>query len=84
MRYAFAPYIVLFGNFFWGIIFGFIGAGIYVSGEGPLIYLTILGYLVIVAVIFVILLPLFLVALFGLILTFIVTVILYNTFVVGK
>jgi len=83
--YSVEPYLNIFGNLFWGIFFGFIGAGIFVSGEGDSrIYLVIAGYLIIIGIIFGIVLPSPVLALFGLILTFIVTNIFYKTFVEAK
>ena len=84
-RMAVAPYIPIFGGLFWGMLFGFIGAAIYVSGEGdPRIYLIITGYLFIVGLIFGIALTAPVIAIFGLILTFLVTNIFYKTFVESK
>jgi hypothetical protein len=83
--YSVQPYINIFGNLFWGMLFGFIGAAIYVSGEGdPRIYLIITGYLIIVGLIFGIALAAPVIAIFGLILTFLVTNIFYKTFVEAK
>ena len=78
--YAFNPYISMFGNLTWGFIFGFIGAAVYVSSEKQ--YLTTLGYLVLVGLILVAAdLPYAAVAIFGLITAFLVTSIIYKTFV---
>lgn len=82
MRYAFAPYLVIFGNMFWGIFFGFIGAGIYAGSERS--WLPTIGYLIIIGVIFSAILDFFMIAIFGLILAFLVTVLLYNVFVEAR
>jgi len=83
--YAFKPYLDIFGGLFWGMFFGFIGAAIFVSGEGdPRIYLVVAGYLFIVGLIFAIALPMAIMAIFGLILTFLITNIFYKTFVEAK
>ena len=83
--YAMKPYLDIFGSLFWGMFFGIIGASIYVSGEGdPRIYLVVLAYLFIVGLIFGIVLPMAIIAIFGLILTFLVTNVFYKTFVEPK
>lgn len=76
--YAFNPYVSLFGNFTWGIIFGFIGAGLFVgSGSNR----TAFTYLIIVGLIFSIVLPAALIALFGLVAAFIAAAYMFKTFV---
>jgi len=77
--YAFNPYISMFGNLTWGLIFGFIGAAVYVSSERQT--LTILGYLLLVGLIFVIILPWGAIAIFGLVTSFMVGSILYRVIV---
>jgi len=78
---SFQPYIHIFGGLFWGMFFGIIGAAIYVSGEGDnRIYLVLAGYFIIVGIIFGIALTMPVIAIFGLILTFIVTNVFYRTF----
>ena len=77
--YAFNPYISIFGNLTWGIIFGFIGVAIYAQSERQM--LTTFGYLVIVGIIFSVILPIGLIAIFGLLSAFIVGSILYHTIV---
>lgn len=79
--YAFNPYISLFGNLTWGIIFGFIGAAVYVASEKQT--LTILGYLILVGIIFSVVLPWGAVAIFGLVTAFIIGSILYKVVVEG-
>jgi len=84
-RMAVQPYIDIFGGLFWGMFFGIIGAAIYVSGEGDnRIYLVIAGYLFIVGLIFGVALTTPVIAIFGLLLTFLVTNIFYKTFVEAK
>ena len=61
LRYAFDPYTSLFGNFTWGIIFGFIGAGILVGSRSMVATFT---YLVIVGLVFSAILPVALIAIF--------------------
>ena len=79
--YAFNPYMNIFGNITWGIIFGFVGAGVYAgSRSAP----TAFTYLVIVGLIFSALLPEALVAIFVLLLTFIGTGALYIVYVTRK
>jgi len=74
IRYAFDPYTSLFANFAWGIIFGFVGAGIFVGSRS---IITVFTYLVIVGVVFAIILPIAIIAIFGLILVFIGTTAFY-------
>ena len=79
------PYLVLLGDLFWGIFFGFMIAAIYVSGDGdPKIYLSLMAFLVIIAIIFVVLLPFYLIAIFGMLLSFIVSGVLFKTFVEAR
>jgi len=83
--HAVEPYLNIFGSLFWGILFGFIGTAIYVSGEGDTrIYLIVAAYLFIVGLIFGVVLTTPIIAIFGLILTFLVTNIFYKTFVEPK
>jgi len=75
---GFSPYVVMFGNFFWGMFFGFIGAGIYVNSPNTmhsLIYLAMVGF------VFAIILPYGLVAILGLLLCFFGTVVVYRTYI---
>ena len=80
--YAFEPYITLFGNITWGIIFGFMGAALYVAAERSVLH--IFGYLIIVGVFFAIILPTALIAILGLIASFIGATIVYRTFVESR
>ena len=82
LYYAFAPYIYIFHDFFWGMFFGFIGGAIYVASEGN--YLLIFGYLVLMGFFFGIILPFALVAIVGLIAAFIGATIVYRAFVETK
>ena len=78
LRVAFDPYYAIFGNLTWGIIFGFIGAGIYANNQS----LGTVGiYLIIVGVFFSIVFPIWFVYIFGLLLSFILSTIFYITFV---
>jgi len=75
---GFSPYIDMFGNFFWGMFFGFIGAGIYANSPNTmhsLIYLAMVGF------VFAVIFPFGLVAIFGLLLSFFATVIVYRTYI---
>lgn len=78
VRWGFDPYYAIFGNFTWGIILGFIGTGLY-AGERSIG--TILIYLLLVGIFFSIIFPAPLIYLFGLIFTFLVTIVLYKVFV---
>jgi len=77
-RVAFQVYYSTFGNFTWGIILGFIGAGIYANERS---IGTTAIYLILVGVFMSIILPLPLAGIFGLILAFMITVIFYKAFV---
>ena len=78
LQYAFDPYTSIFANFAWGIIFGFIGAGIFVGSKS---IITIFTYLAVVGIVFAVILPIALIAIFGLILVFIGTVAFYTILV---
>lgn len=79
--YAFSPYASIFGNAMWGIIFGFMGAGIYAgSRSGP----TVFTFLIIVGLIFSIILPEALIAIFVMVVTLIGTSALYVVYVTKK
>jgi len=80
-RMAFNPYVHIFGEFTWGIIFGFIGAAIYVNERSISIIAT---YLILVGAFVSIIFPSHIVAVFGLILAFIVTVIFYQAFFTNR
>lgn len=75
IRVAFDPYLSIFGNFTWGLIFGFIGAGLYVNERSIAIALT---YLVLVGIFFSIVFPAILIYLFGLVLAFVLASTLYT------
>jgi hypothetical protein len=79
--YAFDPYMHIFGNITWGLIFGFVGAGVYAGSRSATASFT---YLVIVGLIFSSLLPEPLIAIFVLLLTFIGTGALYIVYVTRK
>lgn len=81
LRYAFDPYTSLFGNITWGILFGFIGGGLYVGSKSTV---TVFTYLTVVGLIFAAVLPLALSAIFVMILTFIGTIALYIVYVTRK
>jgi len=76
--YAFDPYVSLFGNLTWGLIFGFMGAGLYVGSNSTK---TAFTYLVVMGLIFGIILPEVLIAIAGLIAAFIATAYLFKTYV---
>ena len=78
LRVAFDPYLSIFGNFTWGIIFGFIGAGLYASNRSMGLAIT---YLVIVGIFMSIIFPAEVVAIFGLILAFLLATVFYIAFV---
>ena len=81
IRIAMDPYFIIFRNFTWGIIFGFIGAGLYANERSVG---TLIAYLVIVGVFFSIIFPEALVYLFGLILSFALAVTFYKTFIENR
>jgi len=66
---------------FWGILLGFIGAGIHANKRS---LLTTGTYLVLVGIFFSIIMPKGIVLLLGLILSFMFTTIIYNAFVRKK
>ena len=81
MVHSLGVYTNLLGNFAWGIMFGFIGAGIYVGSRSiP----TTFAYLCIIGLVFSIILPGAIIGLFALVAAFIGTSILYNTFVSSR
>jgi len=81
LRIAFDPYLSIFGNYTWGIIFGFIGAGLYANERS---IGTIAIYLILVGVFISIILPVAFAAILGLILAFIFASIFYVAFVKEK
>jgi len=85
MRHSVEPYTNIFGNFFWGMFFGFMGTAIYAAGAGDSrIYLVLTSYLVGVGIIFGVILDVAVTAIFGLLLAFLVSAILYKVFVETK
>lgn len=81
LRVAFDPYYNIFGNLTWGIILGFIGAGLYANERS---IGTIATYLILVGIFAAILFPNQLVFLFGMILAFVISVIFYITFIESR
>jgi len=81
LRIAFDPYLSIFGNYTWGIIFGFIGAGLYANERS---IGTLMAYLVLVGIFMSIILPAAFAAILGLILAFIFGTIFYIAFVKEK
>lgn len=81
IRVAFDPYYAIFGNFTWGVIFGFIGVALYANERS---IGTITTYLIIVGIFMSIIFPSILMGLFGLILTFTIATIFYRTFIESK
>jgi len=78
LRVAFDPYLSIFGNFTWGAIFGFMGAGLFASNRSIGLAIT---YLVLVGIFVAIIFPEQLIALFGILLAFLVATVLYRTFI---
>ena len=75
LRYSFTPYLDILSNLAWGIIFGFIGAAIYVNSRNlPALF----GYLVFIGIFFSIVLPTAVFAIFGLITGLIGTYFIYR------
>lgn len=75
---TFNVYLTIFGDLFWGMLFGIIGAALYASNRSIGVITT---YLILVGAILGILLPTHIVPIFGIILGFALTVIFYRTFV---
>jgi len=80
-KISFSPYVAILGNFTWGIIFGFIGAGLYANERSIAV---ISAYLILVGTFFSIILPYSVVYLFGLVLAFVLTVIFFVAFIRKK
>jgi len=78
LRWAMQPYYDVLGNFTWGAIFGIIGAALYANERSIGI---ILLYLLLVGIFFGIILPLPLIYIFGLLFTFVMTIVFYRAFV---
>jgi len=81
LRVAFDPYLSIFGNITWGLIFGFIGAAVYANERS---LGTTAVYLIIVGMFMAIIFPNGLATIFGLLLAFIMATILYIAFVQQK
>ena len=80
-RYAFNPYTSIFGNLTWGIIFGFIGAGLFIGSRSVQ---TAFTYLILVGIVFGLILPQAIIGIFGLMVVFIATSAFYVVFVEGR
>jgi len=78
IRAPMVPYLTIFGNLLWGILFGFIGGAVYANERS---LGTSAAYLILVGAFMAFILPVPIIAIFGLLLAFIVAVILYITFV---
>jgi len=76
-QYAFNPYTSIFGDLAFGILFGFIGAGIYV-GAGSKV--SVFGYMIVIGIIFAVVFPAIMILMFGVLVTFIGTGVLYNVY----
>ena len=79
--YAFNPYTSIFGNITWGIMFGFFTGGVYVTSKSQT---TTFALLVVMGIVFAIILPQALVAIFALVVVFIGTIALYVAFVTTR
>ena len=77
-KVSFQVYLVIFHDLFWGLLFGFIGAGIYANNRNKS---TIATYLILVGAILGVILPTHIVGIFGIILGFILAVIFYKSFI---
>lgn len=80
-RLSFEPFIDTFGSFFFAIFFGFIGAGMYANERS---IGTITTYLILVGAFMGFVMPNAVVAIFGLLLAFALSVIFYRTFIEPK
>lgn len=78
---AFNPYTHVLGNLTWGVIMGFIGAGLYANERS---IGTITTYMIVMGVFGSIVFPDQLVFLFGIIVAFLLSVIFYKTFIEVK
>ena len=78
IRVAFNPYLAIFGNLFWGIVFGFVGASIFVNERS---LGSISAYLIVVGVFFAVAFPTSIIMVFGLLLSFSIAVILYKALI---
>ena len=77
-RISFDSYLAIFGDLFWGLLFGFIGAGLYANNRS---LSTVTTYLILVGAILGIILPTHIAGVFGVILGFTLAVIFYKVFV---
>ena len=77
-RAMFECYRTIFGNFFWALVFGFIGAGIYVNERS---IGSIVTYLMLVGIFISVVFGANVIAIFGLFLAFLLTVIFFKAFV---
>lgn len=78
IKAAFNPYYSIFGEFTWGIILGFIGAGIYIN-ERSIGTITI--YLILIGIFVSAIFPSHIIALFGILLSLLVAIIFYKAFI---
>ena len=81
LRVAFDPYYSILGNFTWPAIMGFIAVGLY-ANERSIGTITI--YLILVGIFISIVFPEKVMALFGLMLAFIIGIIFYRAFVESR
>jgi len=76
-QYAFSPYTTIFGDLTFGILFGFIGAGIYV-GAGSKV--SVFGFMILAGIIFAVVFPAIMILMFAVLVTFIGTGVLYSVY----
>ena len=81
LRAAFDPYVSIMANFTWGAIFGFIGIAIY-ANERSIGTATL--YLILIGIFISIIFPNALMAIFALMLAFMLGVIFYRTFIQAR
>ena len=81
MRVAFDCYRDIFGNFFWAIVFGFIGAGVYANERS---IGSIVTYLILVGIFMSVAFSESVIAIFGVFLAFLLGVIFFKAFVDKK
>lgn len=81
IKVAFGPYIAILGSVFFGVFFGFIGAGLYINEKSTG---TLLGYLILVGIFCSIILHEFVVIAFGLILVFLIASVFYKAYMVER
>ena len=81
LRIAFDPYFTVFGNFTWGVIFGFIAAGMYINERS---IGSLATFLILCGVFGAVILPAEFIFLFSIILTFIISTVFYITFIESK